>query len=46
MIHADNARLHCAKTVAQFLDHNSLRRASHIPYSPDMSPLTSVFSSI
>jgi hypothetical protein len=36
VIHADNARPHCAKTVALFFDHNSLRRASHPPYSPDM----------
>jgi transposase len=39
VIHADNARPHCAKPVTQFLDHNSLHRAPHYPYSPDLAPL-------
>jgi hypothetical protein len=38
MIHADNARSHSAKTVAQFLDQNSLRRAPHSPSSRDLTP--------
>jgi hypothetical protein len=38
VIHADNAIPHCAKTVAQFLDHNSLRRALHAPDSSDLAP--------
>jgi transposase len=37
VIHAGNARPHCAKTVTQFLDHNSIHRAPHPPYSPDLS---------
>jgi hypothetical protein len=37
VIRADNARLHCAKTVPMFLDHNSLRRAPHPLDSPDLT---------
>jgi hypothetical protein len=37
VIHADNARPHCAKIVTLFLDHNSRRRAPHPPYSPDQT---------
>jgi hypothetical protein len=46
VIHADNARPYCDKTVAGFLDHNSLRQAPHPPYSPDLAPQTSAFSDI
>jgi hypothetical protein len=38
VIHADNAILHCAKKVTRFLDHNSLCRALHPRYSPDLDP--------
>jgi histone-lysine N-methyltransferase SETMAR len=37
-IRTDNARLHFVNTVSQFLDHNSLRRALHSPYSSDLVP--------
>jgi hypothetical protein len=37
VIHADNLRLHCAKTVALLLDHSFLRRAIHPPYSSDLA---------
>jgi hypothetical protein len=40
---AANARPHYAKTVTQFLDHNSRRRADHPPYSPDLALHTSNF---
>jgi hypothetical protein len=43
MIHADNARPYCAKTVTQFLDHNSIRRAPHPFYSPDITAQISAF---
>jgi hypothetical protein len=46
VIHRDNARPYCVKTVVQFLDHNSLRRATHPLYSPDLLPQTSGFSGI
>jgi hypothetical protein len=37
VIHADNTRNHCAKTIALFLDHNSLRRALHPSDSTDLA---------
>jgi hypothetical protein len=40
VIHADNVRPHCVNTIDLLLDHNFLRRASHLPYSPDMPPQT------
>jgi hypothetical protein len=36
VIHADNVRLHCLKTVTLFLDHNSLRWTPHSSYSPHL----------
>jgi hypothetical protein len=45
VIYAANTRLRYINTVTQFLDHSSLRRASHPPYSPDL-PQTSDFSGI
>jgi hypothetical protein len=38
VIHPENARPRCVKRVAQFLDHNSLHRAFHPPYSLDLAP--------
>jgi hypothetical protein len=37
VIDADNARLHYAEMVTQFLSYNSLRRALHSSYSPDLT---------
>jgi hypothetical protein len=37
VIHTDNGRPHCSKTVPQFLDHDSLRRATHSRYSLDLT---------
>jgi hypothetical protein len=44
VIHSDNPRLDYAKTVTQFLDHNSLHRALRSLDSPDLSTQTSGFS--
>jgi hypothetical protein len=38
VIRADEARPHCPKTATLLLDHNSLRRAVHPPYSLDLAP--------
>jgi hypothetical protein len=38
IVHADNAGSHVAKCVTQYMDHNSLKRAYHPPYSPDLVP--------
>jgi transposase len=37
-LHADNARPHTAKKVAEFLAGNGMRRVLHRPYSPDLAP--------
>jgi transposase len=38
IVHADNAGPHAAKCVTEYTDHNSLKRAPHPPYSPDLTP--------
>jgi hypothetical protein len=38
IVHADNASLHVAKCVTEYMDHNSWKRAPHPPYSPDLAP--------
>jgi histone-lysine N-methyltransferase SETMAR len=38
IVHADNAGPHVAKCITEYMDHNSLKRASHPPYSPDLAP--------
>jgi hypothetical protein len=38
IIHADNARPHVAKLAQQFQEHNSVKRAPHQAYSPDLAP--------
>jgi hypothetical protein len=38
IVHADNAGPHVAKCVTEYMDHNSLKRAPHPPYSPDLAP--------
>jgi hypothetical protein len=35
--HADNAGPHVAKCVTEYMDRNSLKRAPHPPYSPDLT---------
>jgi histone-lysine N-methyltransferase SETMAR len=40
-VHADNAGPHVAKCVMEYTDHNSLKRAPHPPYSPDLAPADS-----
>jgi hypothetical protein len=37
VIHTDNVRHHCVKTVTQFLDHNVRRQAPHSSDSPDLT---------
>jgi histone-lysine N-methyltransferase SETMAR len=37
-VHADNARLHTAKKVTEFLAGNNMKRAPHPAYSPDLAP--------
>jgi hypothetical protein len=37
IVHADNAGPH-AKCVTERMDHNSLQRAPHPPYSADLAP--------
>jgi transposase len=36
--HADNTGPHVVKCVTEYMDHNSLKRAPHAPYSPDLAP--------
>jgi histone-lysine N-methyltransferase SETMAR len=38
IVHADNARPHTAKMTSQFMGQNSMQRAPHPAYSPDMAP--------
>jgi histone-lysine N-methyltransferase SETMAR len=38
IIHKDDARPHVAKLTQQFQDHNSMKRAPHPAYSPDLAP--------
>jgi histone-lysine N-methyltransferase SETMAR len=37
-VHADNARPHTAKMTSQFMEQNSMQRAPHPAYSPDLAP--------
>jgi histone-lysine N-methyltransferase SETMAR len=37
-VHADNARLHTAKKVTEFVAGNGMKRVPHLPYSPDLTP--------
>jgi histone-lysine N-methyltransferase SETMAR len=34
----DNSGPQVAKCVTEFMDHNSIKRAPHSPYSPDLAP--------
>jgi hypothetical protein len=38
IVHADNAGPYVAKCGTEHIDHNSLKRAPHPPYSPDFGP--------
>jgi hypothetical protein len=38
IVHTDNAAPHAAKGVTEYVDHNSLKRASHPPYPLDLTP--------
>jgi hypothetical protein len=38
IVHSDNASPHIAKCVTEYIDQNSLKRAPHPPYSPDLAP--------
>jgi histone-lysine N-methyltransferase SETMAR len=38
IVHADNARPHTAKMTSQFMEQNSMQRAPHPAYSPDLAP--------
>jgi hypothetical protein len=37
IIHADNAGPHVSICVTEYMDHNSLKKAGHPPYSPDLA---------
>jgi histone-lysine N-methyltransferase SETMAR len=38
IVHADNTRAHTARVTLEFLKHNGMKRAPHLPYSPDLAP--------
>jgi hypothetical protein len=38
IVHANNARSHTAKVILQFMEQNSVQRAPHPTYSPDLTP--------
>jgi transposase len=38
IVHADNGGPHVAKCVTEYMDHNSMKRTPHPPYSPDLAP--------
>jgi hypothetical protein len=38
IVYADNADPHVAKCVTEYVDHNSLKRTPHPPYSPSLAP--------
>jgi hypothetical protein len=38
IVHADNAGLRVTKSVTEYMNHNSLKRAPHSPYSPNLAP--------
>jgi histone-lysine N-methyltransferase SETMAR len=38
IVHADNTRPHTAKMTSQFMEQNSMQRAPHPAYSPDLAP--------
>jgi histone-lysine N-methyltransferase SETMAR len=38
IVHADDAHRHTAKMTSQFMEHNSMQRAPHPAYSPDLAP--------
>jgi hypothetical protein len=37
VVHADNARPHVAKQTTDYMEQNGMKRASHLPYSPDLA---------
>jgi hypothetical protein len=37
IVRADNADLNVAECIKEYMDHNSLKRAPHPPYSPDLA---------
>jgi histone-lysine N-methyltransferase SETMAR len=37
IFHADNAGRHVTESVPEYMDHNSLKRAPHPPYSPGLA---------
>jgi transposase len=39
IIHPDDAGPHVVKCVTEYMDQNSLKRAPHPPYSPDLASL-------
>jgi hypothetical protein len=44
IVHADNARPHTAKKTSRFMEQNSMQRAPHLAYPPDLAP--SLFTSL
>jgi hypothetical protein len=37
-VHSDNARPHTAKMSSDYIGLNQMKRALHLPYSPDLAP--------
>jgi histone-lysine N-methyltransferase SETMAR len=37
-LHGDNARPHTAKVLTHYITRNEMKRARHLPYSPDLAP--------
>jgi hypothetical protein len=38
IVHADNASPHTTKMTSQFMEQNSMQKAPHPTYSPDLAP--------
>jgi transposase len=38
IFYAANAGRDVARSITEYMDHNSLKRAPHPPYSPDLAP--------
>jgi hypothetical protein len=39
IVHADSADPHVAKCFTEYMDHNLLKNALHLPYLPDLAPI-------
>lgn len=41
-LHHDNAKLHVAHTVVEFLDRHGIKSVPHLPYSPELAPVVKI----